>query len=127
MFPKSNVKVKPGDFCFVRREDGRVALFIYLCARLRSRSYFYGALADAVLEAPEVDLIPDQVSVGEHALLHIKCFRENGTPIVGNMLKHLESRLLADVERQVSDMNVGATHRVWGYRTIVKRANELVA
>jgi hypothetical protein len=113
----------PGDFCFVPRDDKRFAVFAFLCPQGTSRSYFFGTLANVTFDAPDVDLIPARISVGDHALIHIKCFRENATPIIGNLKDRLEPKLFAEVNRAVNDMSVGSTHKVWGNRTIVKRAN----
>lgn len=125
-FPKSNAGVSSGDYCFVRRTDGRVAIFVYLYPQGRSRSYFFGALGVDVLEAPNPELIPSRVRLTEQALLHIKCFQENETPIAGNILERIDAKSLSTTRAEAHTYGVGSVHHVWGYRTIISRANELV-
>ena len=115
--------MKAGDFCFVPREDGRFALFVYLCAQGSSRSYFYGALSTNVVDAADLDAVPPEITIGEHALVHIKCFRENATPIYGNLADRIGPTVFSDVINVVNDTGIGSKHKVWGSRTIVKYAN----
>lgn len=126
-FPKSNAGVSSGDFCFVPRTDGRIALFIYLYPQGRSRSYFFGALAADVLDTPDPELIPCRVQLAEQALLHIKCFQENAMPIAGNILDRIDARVLRAIHAEAHSSGVGAVHLVWGYRTIINRANAISA
>ena len=124
-FPKSNVGVSSGDYCFVRRTDGRVAIFVYLYPQGRSRSYFFGALAIDVLEAPIPELIPSRLRLTHQALLHIKCFQENATPITGNILDRIDTKKVGAMRVEAHTFKVGSVHHVWGYRTLVDRANDL--
>ncbi len=125
MIPKSNAHLKPGDFCFIKRDDNRFALFIWLCPQGNSRSYFYGALATTTVAEPSINQLPNQLEIGDHVLMHIKAFRENETPIMGNLADRLGSELFEQVESSVSNMSVGAVHKVWGHRTIIKYANSI--
>jgi len=127
MIPKSTVKMTPGDFCFVPRTDDRFALFIYLCPQGTSRSYFYGALATVVVDEPNVANIPAELQIGDHALIHIHCYRENDTPIHGNLANRIGPEVFRQVTESVDDMTIGARHKVWGHRTIIKRANMVQA
>ena len=124
-FPKFNADVSTGDFCFVPRTDGRIALFIYLYPQGRSRSYFFGALAADLLDTPVPELIPCRVRLAEHALLHINCFRENATPIAGNILDRIDATVLRATQAEAHSFGVGTVHLVWGYRTIINRANAI--
>lgn len=123
----STAGLRCGDCCFVARADGRVALFVYLYRRGNARSYFFGALAKEVLAAPRLNLVPSRVELPEQALLHIKCFKENHTPIAGNILDHIDGPALNAMHVEAHSTGVGSTRHVWGYRTIVRRANAIAA
>ena len=127
VYPKSNAGLRSGDFCFVPRADGRCALFVYLYPRAKSRSYFFGALAKKVIASSSLELIPAQIALDEQALLHIKCFKENDTPIAGNIFDRIDTALFNALRSEAHSHGVGSITRVWGYRTIVKHANALAA
>src|SRR5215469_4803043 len=99
-YPKSNSGARSGDFCFVPRTDGRAALFVYLYPQGKSRSYFFGALAAEVLAEPSVALIPLHIRLAGQALLHIKCFKENDTPIAGNIADRIDAARLSAMRAQ---------------------------
>ena len=124
-FPKSNAGVSTGDFCFVPRTDGRIALFIYLYPQGRSRSYFFGVLAADLLDTPDPALIPCRVRLAEQALLHIKCFQENATSIAGNIIDRIDATVLRAMQAEAHSFGVGTVHLVWSYRTIINRANAI--
>ena len=115
----------PGDFCFVPRDDGRFALFIYLCQQGKSRSYFYGALATAPVSTNSPEAIPISISVGDHALIHIQCYRKNGTPICGNLADRLPLSQFDNINTTIHNTEIGVKHKVWGYKTIIKYANQI--
>ena len=127
MIPASTVKLLPGDFCFIPRADGRFVPFAFLCTAQNTRSYFYGGILDAVVSNPLIDELPTHLSVKQYALLHIRCFKENNTPIVGNVAARIGDKELKAIERRVLDLSVGSTSSVWGYRTIFKYAENVVA
>jgi len=124
-YPKSNMGVRSGDFCFVPRTDGRAALLVYLYPQGKSRSYFFGALAADIVEAPALELISRQVVLTEQALLHIKCFKENDTPVAGNIIDRIDPAILIAMNSAAHSGRVGAIIRVWGHRTIVTKANAI--
>jgi hypothetical protein len=107
--------------------DGRAALFVYLYPQGKSHSYFFGALAAGVLAAPSLDLIPPQVGLTEQALLHIKCFKENDTPVAGNIIDRIDSAILRLMHSVAHSHDVGSISHVWGHRTLVTKANAIVA
>jgi hypothetical protein len=109
----------------VTRTDGRVALLVYLYPQGNSRSYFFGALAAETVQAPALALIPPQVELMEQALLHIKCFKENDTPIAGNIIDRLDAAILITPNSAAHSHGVGSISHVWGYRTIVTNANAI--
>lgn len=125
MFPKSTASLKHGDYCLVPRDDGLFVPFIYVGRRGSDRSYFFGALADAVVKGP--DEMPDRLKLLEHALLHIKCFAQNNTPILGNLSSRLDAGAMAGIIADIHGSGVGHTTRVWGHRTVVKSANGIKA
>jgi hypothetical protein len=127
VFPKSNASLRPGDFCFVPRKDGRAAIFVFLFPQGTSRRYFFGALANCILEEPQAHLIPAHVDLGGHALVHIKCFEENDTPIAGNIIHCIDTGALDALNAKAHKYDVGTSSLVWGYRTIVTKANALTA
>jgi hypothetical protein len=79
------------------------------------------------MKAPRLEQLPGCVTVGEHALVHIKCYRENNTPIVGNILERLDKTQLAQITTDIQASHVGHVSRVWGWRTLFRKANEIAA
>lgn len=126
MIPKSNANLTEGDFCLVPREDGKYVPFVYVGKRASERSSFFGAFANVVVANPP-DPFQNCVQLLEHALLHIKCFKENNTPIVGNLRQHLDEGVLADIAADIQRSEIGHTTRVWGWRTLFKKANSVLA
>lgn len=124
-FPKSNAGASTGDFCFVPITDARFALFVYLFPQLKSRSYFFGALTSQILGAPRVELVSPKVVLGEWALLHIKCFQKNDTPLAGNIFDRLDPAAVDAMRTKAHSYRVGTVHRVWGHSTIIQRANTI--
>ncbi len=78
-----------------------------------------------VLDDTSIDLIPLRISIFKYALLHIKCFKENNTPIVGNLRDRLGDQAIRAVEVASEDTSIGATTRVWGWKTIYTIADEI--
>jgi hypothetical protein len=127
MIPVSTLKLRPGDFCFVPRDDGRFVPFAYLCSMRQKRSCFQGGILEAVVNEPSVESLPRTLKVRDYALVHIKCFKENNTPIVGNVAERIGVEALQATERNAHDFSVGARSRVWGHLTILKYANQVEA
>jgi len=125
--PKSTAKLRPGDCCFVPRSDGRFVPFAFLCPQGNARSYFFGGLVNVVVDEPQINVLPGRVSVKEYALVHIHCFEKNRTPVAGNIADHITSEVLAKIRIESHSQEVGSTTNVWGYLTIIKRANEIGA
>lgn len=117
--------MKDGDFCFIPRSDGRYVPFVYLFQRGKTRFNFYGGIVNAVVNAPDIDELPTHLEIRRYAVLHIKCFKENNTPIVGNIIDRIGSKALEKIRADMSDLRVGSCISVWGYRTIFKYANEI--
>jgi hypothetical protein len=127
MIPTNAAKLRPGDFCFIPRADGRFVPFAFLCSLENRRSYFYGGILDASVARPSIEELPTKLMVKHYALFHIKCFKENNTPVVGNVGARIGEKELAAIERRTRDFSVGATSSVWGYKTIVKYADSVNA
>lgn len=125
MFPKSTASLKQGDYCLVPRDDGLFVPFVYVGRRGSDRSYFFGALADAVVRSSED--MPERIVLLEHALLHIKCYVENNTPILGNLSSRLDGGAMVEIISDIHRSGVGHTTRVWGHRTVIKLANGVKA
>ncbi len=126
MIPKSNANLVEGDFCWVPRDDGNFAPFVFVGKRASDRSSFFGAFANIVV-ADTSELLPPHLQLLEHALVHIKCFKENNTPIVGNLRSHLDAKALASIAADIQQSGVGHTTRVWGWQTLFKKANGVLA
>jgi|GEM_PF-2032822 len=124
MIPKSTVKLKEGDFCFIPRSDGKYVPFVYLFP-YSGRAGFYGGIINSVVSIPDVSELPAHLEIRYHAVLHISCFKENNTPIVGNIVGRLDSKVLRKIRADISNMKVGSTISSWGYKTIFKYANEI--
>jgi hypothetical protein len=127
MTPASTTKLRPGDVCFIPRADGQFVPFAFLCTQQNTHSYFYGGILDAVVNKPLIEELPPKINVKHYALLHIKCFKENNTPIVGNVAAHIGDKTLKAIEHKVRHLSVGSTSSVWGYRTIFKYAENVEA
>jgi len=125
MIPKSTATLKEGDFCFIPRSDGKYVPFVYLFQYGKPRTSIYGALINAVVSVQDVSELPKHLEIRYHAALHIKCFKENDTPIVGNIADRIDSKVLRKIRADVSNMTVGSTILAWGYKTIFKYANEI--
>jgi len=125
--PKSNLKLKFGDYSFVKRDDGQMALFIFICPKEGSRNYFYGAFANELISHPNANLLPTNLSPGDHALIHSKCYRECNLSIDGNLAAKLDSSVLPNIEEKIQNMNIGSKHRVWGYKVLLKHANKIAS
>ena len=127
MFPNSTNRLVVGDACLIRRSDGRHVPFVYVGKRPGDRCYFFGALADVAVNAPDLGRLPAQVTLREHALVHIRCYKENNTPVVGNIRERLDRGQLQQIAADIDSSGVGHTTRVWGWKTIVERATSLAA
>ncbi len=127
MIPNSTSRLRVGDACFVPRSDGRHVPFVYVGKRPKHRSYLFGALADVAVNAPELAKLPAQVALREHALVHVKCYKENNTPIVGNIWDRLDQDQLKQIATDIDSSGVGHTTRVWGWKTIIEKANNIAA
>jgi len=127
MIPKSVGDLKVGDACFISRRDGRYVPFVFVGRRGNARAYLFGALITTAVEAPEIAQLPSRLVLGEHALVHIKCYKENAAPIIGNVLDHLDRAQLERITANIQCSAIGQVTRVWGWRTIGKKANELAA
>ena len=125
MIPASTTKLQPGDICFIPRNDGKFVPFAFLYAPKGVRSSFYGGLLEAVVDMPLIDLLPSKLKVSQFALVHIKCFKENHTPIVGNVASRIGLSSLEAIEKKANDFSVGAKSSVWGHRTIIKYAENI--
>ena len=126
MFPKSTAKLKPGDACLVPRDDGRFVPLIFICSPTGKRSAPYVGLLSVVLESNDISLVPDGAKIGPWALIHISAYRENKTPIVGNLATKVGLEAISEVALLALDRGIGAKQSVWGYKTIVKYANSVV-
>jgi len=122
MIPKSTAKLREGDFCFIPRSDGKYIPFVYLFP-YGGRSSFYGGIIDAVVCAPDGSELPKHLDIRYHAVLHISCFKENKTPIVGNIGDRIDNKAVKKMKADVSNMKVGSTILSWGYKTIFKYAD----
>ena len=91
------------------------------------RSYFYGALLAPAFHGNSASQLPDKLAVSGSALLHIKCFSENSTPIIGNATKQIGADSLATAQEACLARGVGTVHNVWGHRALLGLANELEA
>ncbi len=124
MIPKSTAKLKEGDFCFIQRSDRKYVPFVYLFP-YSGRSGFYGGIINAVVSTPNSTELPKHLDIRYHAVLHISCFKENNTPIVGNIVDRIDDKALRKIKADVSNMKVGSTISAWGYKTIFKYADEI--
>jgi hypothetical protein len=125
VIPKSTATLKEGDFCFIPRSDGKYVPFVYLFQYSKARTSIYCGVVNTVVNKPDVSELPAHLEIRYHAVLHIKCFKENNTPIVGNIADRIGDKVLKKIKADVSNMKVGSTIKVWGYNTIFKYADEI--
>ena len=109
----------------MRRNDGLLVPLVFIRSMKRSRSYFYGAVVDALFEVGTDVTSQRNLRLSCHASLHIECFSKNEVPIVGNMLDCLDKKQFDAVYDDVVASYIGHKSKVWGYRTPYKYA-ELV-
>lgn len=124
MIPKSTVKLTPGDYCLIKRDDGKYVPLVYLFSPAKKRSSFYGGLVNCLID-DTADNCPNNLSIVFHALLHISSYKENNTPILGNILPKLDSKKIALMEKEANELKVGYKNSAWGHRTIYKYANQI--
>jgi hypothetical protein len=122
MFPASTTKLHPGDFCFIPRSNGSLVPFVFVCAVANKHSVLYGALADTIVADARLDLVPQKVALLEPALVHISCYKQNNTPIVGNMAERIGKHTLHAAAVAATSARVGSTSKVWGHNTILRYA-----
>jgi hypothetical protein len=123
MFPASTAKLRPGDVCFIPRSDGGFVPFVFVAAPAKSRSAFYGALVNIVVEEPRPELVPQKLAILKPALVHVGCYKENNTPILGNIADCIGVQALQRAASAASSTEIGSTSKVWGHKTITKYAN----
>jgi hypothetical protein len=122
MIPKSTVKLVPGDYCLIPLSDGKSVVFAFLRSVPGMRSYFYGALLAPAFNPTVETKLPADLQIVSQAMVHIKCFSDNNTPVVGNAAEEMgESQLIA-AQRACTDLTVGTSHRVWSSGTVLRRA-----
>lgn len=127
MFPKSNVGINVGDACFIPRDDGLHVPFICVGKRKKERAFIFGALGNVAVAAPQLEQLPARLTLAEPALVHIKCYRENKTPIVGNVSNRLDATRLDQLAAEIDHADHGHITRVWGWRTLILKANGIAA
>ena len=125
MIPKSTVKLVPGDYCLIPLSDGTSAAFAFLRSVPGKRSYFFGALLAPAFKPKGGDDLPSTLEIVSQAMVHIKSFSDNNTPIVGNAESQIGRSHLAEAQKACTDFSVGTTHNVWGSGTIIRRAERL--
>jgi len=81
---------------------------IYISKQGNSRSYFYGGLITTTIYSESTEDIPSGIEVKDYALLHIKCCRENDTPIVGNLSEKLSAGNIDRIKLDIADMSMGS-------------------
>jgi hypothetical protein len=123
MIPASTTKLRPGDVCFIPRSNGGFVAFVYVCAPAKSRSALYGSLVDAIVDEPKLELMPQKLSILKPALVHISSYRENNTPIVGNVADRIGEHTLRKAAAEATSTAVGSVSKVWGHKTILKYAD----
>lgn len=123
VIPKSTAKLSEGDFCWIMRNDNTYVPFVFIEKEGASRSYFFGGLLYFISNTEDINDLPENLNIYEQALLHIECFKKNDTPIIGNIISKINREDLEKAKNKTKDQSIGATSKVWGYRTIYKYAN----
>jgi hypothetical protein len=118
--PKSTTKLNPGDCCLIRCDDESFVPFVFVCGVKGKRSSFYGAIVKSKLRSSDLSDLPDKVTLGEWALVHIQSYAKNGTPVIGNIANQVSVKALRNIENMAIDHSVGSRQGVWGHRTIIK-------
>ena len=121
--PRSTRGLALGDLISVRREDGR-----WGCLQVTDlessgpgsqKSLVVGVLPWAGSEPPTPEAVRGLATV-EQGLTRIEIFTEGGAEVVANaaVVPH-------GLPSNFRDFAVGTTHKVWGWRTAIRRVAEL--
>jgi hypothetical protein len=121
--PKSNRYLQPGQFWAVPLSDGRFG-----CGRVmavpgfgpKDRVGFFLGLMDWIGSGPPTYEALAGVGVVTQAKAHFEAIAKTGGSVLGLRPLELDGLLAA-----IPGYAVGAVHRVWGWHTIVDRAEEL--
>lgn len=100
--------------------------FAFLGRVANSRTAFYGGLLAPAFRSEEVTP-PSRLDIALAAMVHVKCYAENKTPIVGNLAEAIGSDAINVALSACADMSVGAVHRVLGHLALLKRAQTVAA
>ena len=119
--PKTTLGLRPGDYCLIKREDGLSVAFAFLGSVANSRTAFYGGLLAPAFRSEE-EILPSRLDITLAAMIHVKCYAANKTPIVGNLAQVLGSNAIDAALAACTDMRVGAVHGVLGHLALLKRA-----
>lgn len=126
MTPKTTMGLRPGDHCLLECENGMSMAFAFLGPVANSRTAFYGGLLAPAFRSEEA-ILPARLDIAPAAMVHVKCYAENKTPIVGNLVHAVGSNAVDLALSAGTDTSVGAVHRVLGYLALLERARMIAA
>ncbi len=125
MIPKSNIKLKTGDYSLIKRIDGKYVPFVFLYPVKDKTKYFYGCILECLLENNDVEeIIPMQV-IKEFALIPITFFSAHYIEIKGNIENKISGESIQKVKNEINSNYVGKESLVWGINMPIKKANEV--
>lgn len=124
--PKSNKLLRAGQFWAIPLADGRFAagrvMAVPAFGEKDTRGFVAGLLDWIDTAPPDAEAIAGR-SVVAQGKTRVEAVSKTGGLILG--LRPLELDALVAIDP--NDMSVGSVHPVWGWRTILNRAEQLAA
>jgi hypothetical protein len=124
--PKSNNRLRAGQYWAIRLADGRFAagrvMAVPAFGDKDTRSFVAGLMDWVGAVPPDAESIAGRPVVAQGKTL-IEAITNTGGAILGHRPLELDGLVAIDP----NDMSVGTVHAVWGWRTISNRAEALAA
>ena len=116
--PASAARLRLGDLLAIPYDDGSWAVLQVSSLRtgLGSGSSFGVGVLPWRGPSPPTAADIEEIEFIEHGLTRIEIFREGGAVVVDT------APLARGPQSNLTDMNVGTVHKVWGWRTAMDRA-----
>lgn len=120
--PKTNVKMRFGDYWPVQRDDGDFGFCVFLEPWAHLRKGIVIALLDLVSDSPIVDEHGPILRLVEAGNTNVETFPATSTSVVGNIASRIDR---ARVDELLAQLAVES--HVWGIKVPPMRANLLTA
>jgi hypothetical protein len=124
--PKSNTHLRPGQFWAIPLADGRFAAGRVMAVPAfgeKDARGFVGGLMDWIGGSPPEAEALTGATVVAQGKTRVEAITNTGGAILGHRPLELDGLVAIDP----NDMSVGSVHQVWGWQTILNRAERLAA